>query len=91
MPLFTYVVSYKGGTYVAQDRKSNFKGWWSSWTSDIPAGALPALTNELKRELAKPWLHGDDWAPVPNRANVWKKAFLLNESEFCVYAVQTAT
>ena len=53
MPLYTYVVTYKGDTYVAQDKKSNFKGFVSSWTSDLPLGALKGLTPSLAKELQR--------------------------------------
>ena len=52
MPLYTYIVTYKGSSYVVQDRKSNFKGFVSSWT-DIPANALPGLNANLLKELMK--------------------------------------
>ena len=36
MPLFTYLVTYKGATYIAQGSHSNFTGFAMTW-----AGALP--------------------------------------------------
>jgi hypothetical protein len=88
MPLFTYIVSYKGASHVVQERRSNYRGWWSSWTSEIPAGALPGLTPSLKQELSKPW-GAVDWVAVLNRTHVWKKSFPLGGSEFSVYVIQT--
>jgi hypothetical protein len=90
MPLYTYVVAYKGDTYVAQDKKSNFKGFVSSWTSEIPSNALKSLTPSLAKELAKIAYSGD-FTPVPGRTNVWRKTILLDNSEFVVIAVQTET
>jgi len=51
MPLYTYVVSFKGACYVAQGSHSNHKGFVSTWCSNIPAGALPGLTAALHKEL----------------------------------------
>ena len=90
MPLYTYVVTYKGDTYVAQDKKSNFKGFISSWTRDMPAGAMKALTPSLTKELQNAAYYGE-FPSVPGRKNVWRKSFLLGGSEFVVVAVQTET
>jgi len=44
MPLYTYILVYKGHSYVAQGRYSNFRGFVSSWTSELPPNVLPGLT-----------------------------------------------
>lgn len=88
MPLYTYIVSFKGAIYAAQGSYSNFKGFVSIWSGDIPDGALPSLTPALKQELAQKVYRGD-FAEVPNRKHVWRKSINLNGDEFIVYAVQT--
>lgn len=88
MPLYTYIVSFKGATFVAQDRKSNFKGFVSSWTSDIPAGALPGLTPALQDKLRRK-AYEDEFQAVPNKTHVWRKEIDLEGSVFTVHAVQT--
>jgi len=88
MPLYTYIVSFKGATHAAQGSYSNFKGFVSSWSGDVPDGALPGLTPALKQEQAKKAYRGD-FVEVPNRKHVWRKSIDLNGDEFIVYAVQT--
>lgn len=88
MPLYTYVVSYKGATHVAQGSHSNFKGFISTWCSNLPAGALPAVTPVLHRELAEKAYRGE-FPPVANIKNAWRKSIELGGSEFVVVAVQT--
>lgn len=88
MPLYTYVVAYKGDTYVAQDRKSNFKGFVSSWVSELPQGALKALTPNLAKELRRVAYEGE-FVPVFGRTHVWRKCIPLGDSEFVVIAIQT--
>ena len=90
MPLYTYVVTFKGSTYVAQDRKSNFKGFVSSWSSEIPKDALLGLTPSLQTELGKKAYLGD-FQTMPNKKNVWYKTIDLGGNTFTVYAVQTET
>jgi hypothetical protein len=88
MPLYTYLVSYKGASRVTQGSHSNFKGFISSWCSNIPAGALPALTPALHKELATK-AYGGDFLAIPNTKNVWRKSIEVGSSEFTVIAVQT--
>ena len=63
MPLFTYLVSYKGDTYVTQARRSNFRGF-GDWAS-IPPKELPQLTPKLRKELGQGRYGGFD--EVPNQ------------------------
>jgi hypothetical protein len=88
MPLYTYVVSYKGATHVAQGSHSNFKGFISTWYSNLPAGALPALTPTLHRDLAAKAYQGE-FPPVPNIKHAWRKTIELGGSDLDVVAVQT--
>ena len=88
MPLYTYVVSYKGATHVAQGSHSNFKGFISTWCSNLPAGALPTLTPALHHDLAAKAYRGE-FPPVANIKHAWRKSIELGGSEFVVVAVQT--
>jgi hypothetical protein len=88
VPLYTYVVIYKGDHFVAQAKHSNFLGFVSSWTSELPAGAMPSLTGDLRKELAHKAYRGE-FGAVPNRRLVWRKIIDLGGSNFTIYAVQT--
>ncbi|MES2353116.1 MAG: hypothetical protein V4568_01740 [Pseudomonadota bacterium] len=88
MPLYTYIASFRDSTYVAQGSYSNFKGFVSSWSGDLPENALPGLSPPLKKELSQK-AHGGEFAEVPNRKNVWCKTIDLNGERFVVYAIQT--
>ena len=87
MPLYTYVVAFKGQTFATQGSYSNFKGFVTAW-ADLPAGALPSLTPSLKKELAQK-AYRSDFLEVPNRKHLWRKSIDLSGEEFVVYAVQT--
>ncbi|WP_224963111.1 hypothetical protein [Geomonas subterranea] len=88
MPLYTYIVTFKGSSYVAQAKHSNFRGFVSSWTSELPQNALQGLTPDLKKELSQKAYRGE-FNEVPNRKHVWKKSIDLEGEEFTVFAVQT--
>jgi hypothetical protein len=85
MPLYTYVTTYKGATYVAQGRHSNFKGF-ATWIADIPDKALPELTPALRKQLNP---YQGDFDPLPNQERVWRKSLMVGGSELTVVAVET--
>lgn len=88
MPLFTYIVSYKNSSYVAQGSRSNFTGFAMTWAANIPETELPALTPVLRRELVQKAYQGSFMA-VPKAKHVWRKLFEVGGSELLVCAVQT--
>ena len=88
MPLFTYIVSYKGESYVAQGSHSNFTGFAMTWASKIPATELPTITPALRKELVGK-AYGGTFVAVGNVKNVWRKSLELGNSELVVHAVQT--
>jgi hypothetical protein len=88
MPLYTYVVSYKGASHIAQGSHSNFKGFISTWCSNIPTGVLPALTPSLYRELVGKAYSGE-FVAISNAKHVWRKSLEVGGSECTIVAVQT--
>jgi len=88
MPLYTYIASFKGASCVTQDSRSNFRGFVNAWTSELPAGALPALSPALRKELGTKAYRGE-FEAVPNRKHVWRKVVDLGGEELVVYAIQT--
>ena len=88
MPLFTYIVSYKGANHVAQGSHSNFTGFAMTWAANIPTSALSTVTPALRKELERKAYQGT-FVAVENTKHVWRKAMELGTSELVVYAVQT--
>ena len=88
MPLYTYIVNFKGAIYAAQGSYSNFRGFVSDWSRDLPGDAIPGLTHNLRKELSQK-AHRGEFVEVLNRKHLWKKSIDLNGDEFVVYAVQT--
>lgn len=77
MPLFTYVVAYKGESYIAQTRRSNPKGF-PDW--------MEALPKELRNNINP---YGGSFEPMPNRQHVWRKSLTVGDHELTIVAVQT--
>ena len=88
MPLFTYIVSYKSSSYIAQGSHSNFTGFAMTWSAHIPEAELPALTPDLRKELVQKAFQGS-FVAVPNAKHVWRKSVVVGGSELQICAVQT--
>ena len=71
MPLYTYVVSYRGSTHAVQGRYSNYKGFAPTALAQILDGALPARP----RRYVRIWPKRGEWAPVPGSSVCGKQAF----------------
>ena len=78
MPLYTYVAIYKGSSYIAQQRRSNYQGF-GDW--------IEALPTALKKKAAQKMYA--EFEPVPNRQNVWRGTLTIDDSELVVIAIQT--
>ena len=78
MPLYTYVAIYKGTSYIAQRRRSNYQGF-GDWIEALP----PAL----KKKAAQKMYAG--FEPVPDRQRVWRRSQIIDDSELVVIAIQT--
>lgn len=88
MPLYTYIVTYKGATHMAQDSHSNFIGFVRTWADGIPASALPSLTPVLRKLLLQRAYEGT-FVQQTGATHVWKKSLELGGSELTVFAIQT--
>jgi hypothetical protein len=78
MPRYTYVATYRGMSYIAQRRRSNFQGF-GDWIEELPP--------MLRKKATKKMFAG--FEPVPNRQNVWRKTLMIDDGELVVIAVQT--
>jgi len=88
MPFYTYVVSYRGATYVDQVRSSNIKGHGPGFVGAMlakpEAHFSPKMINETVGKA-----YYTEWTPVPNRINLWRASFDLEGSEFLIHVIQT--
>lgn len=87
MPLYTYVATYKGESFVAQGQHSNYVGFASTWAA-LPAAALAGLPQVARKALARD-AYRTDFSAVPNRTHVWTKTMQIDEFPMVVYAIQT--
>ena len=84
MPLYTYVVSYRGFSHVSQASRSNFQGF-ADWYKELPPDTPPGL----KQKIADDRQIYAGFEPVPNRKHVWRKVVPVGSEELVIVAVQT--
>ncbi len=82
MPLYTYIVTYRSRSHVAQTRRSNFKGF-IDWTE-----VVPDLGPNRKQELSD-GAYRAEFEAVPNRRHVWRASLSLGGHDLTVHVVQT--
>jgi len=82
MPLYTYVISFNGNTYVSQSSHSNFRGF-ISWVD-----VVKDISSALKQELAQKAYRGEFYA-IENKKHIWRKSIDLGGHELVVHAIQT--
>ena len=88
MPLYTYIVTFKGAVHIAQGSHSNFTGFVSTWASSIGGGALSTMTPVQRKELTNRAYEGK-FEAVSGAAHVWRKSIEIGGSDCVVVAVQT--
>ena len=77
MPLYTYLATYKGESYIAQARRSNPKAF-PDW--------VEALPSELQGKVNP---YDGTFEAIANRKNVWRKTVMLGGSDLLVFVIQT--
>lgn len=82
MPLYTYVIAFKGNTYISQSSHSNFRGF-ISWVE-----AIPNITPATKKGLSQK-AHQGEFTPVAHKKHVWRKSIELADDALVVLAIQT--
>jgi hypothetical protein len=79
VPLFTFVMSYKGATKVYQHRRSNYRGFLLE-----PIGAafpeLSAQFGDLVRMAPE---------PVPTVERTWRASMRVHGQEFTLHVIET--
>ena len=81
MPLYTYVMSYKGHTTAYQERRSNPKGW----IMQVVASSFPGLikTNALTSIMSA------GVTPVTGMIKTWRVSTLVEGEPFEMHIVET--
>jgi hypothetical protein len=78
MPLYTYVIAYRGAVHTAQTRRSNPSGF-AVWLETLP----PLLRKQVRNPHT-------GFEPIPNRQRAWKEQDSIDGDELVVIAVRTA-
>lgn len=79
MPLFTYVMSYRGETKVSQHKLSNYTGFLLTPISAVFPNLKPAF-GELMRMRPE---------PIPGVERAWACSLQISEDVFTLHVVET--
>ena len=78
MPLYTLVISHRGRIAVAQQRRSNWRGFYQAVIEKFPD--LASATAAMMRTAPE---------PVPNIARTWRAALQVDGADLVVHIVET--
>lgn len=79
MPLYTFVMTFKGTTKVAQYRRSNYTGFVLTPIAEAFPHLEPAFGDLMRMRPA----------PVPNTQRVWTCATNMSGEAFTLHVVET--
>jgi len=88
VPLYTYIVTFKGSVHIAQGSHRNFTGFISTWASGISEGTFSTMTPVQRKELTNRAYEGK-FEIVSGVSHVWRKSINIGGSDCVVVAVQT--
>lgn len=77
MPLYVYVVTYKGMSYINQAEGSNVRGF-PNWIAAIP--------KELQNAVDP---SDNAFEASPNQPNVWRKVISIDGIDLVIRAIET--
>lgn len=86
MPLYTYIATYRGRSYVKQGRYSNYRGWTPYMITEMPESFVPKSDKALLQELVGK-LQRSEWSAVDFCSNVWRTSVEVRGDRFEYIAV----
>jgi hypothetical protein len=86
VPLYTFITTYEGQTYVSQATRSNYEGH-ADWVNALPKTVMSKWSKEDHQRFK--WDVFGGFHAIPNRANTWIKTMRFGGSDMIVVAVQT--
>ena len=88
MPLFTFFLEYKGGTYISQVRAQSYKSAPKVWAEKLDLSVISQLESDFQSKLLK---SVDNEIPTPIKGidKVWCCS-LLSLKETLMHFVQTS-
>jgi hypothetical protein len=87
MPLFTFFLEYKGGTYISQVRAQSYKSAPKVWAEKLDLSVISQLERDFKRKLQES-VDGETPTPLKGIDKTWCCS-LLTLKETLVHFVQT--
>ena len=87
MPLFTFLMEFKGGTYLAQVRESSPRRALRRWLQTLDVDPITGMGAGTKREFLK-WLPESGPVRVAGLQNAWCATFTSRSAHALVHFVR---
>lgn len=93
MPFFTFIVDYRGGTYVSQVTAPDVEAAVLAWAAQLEIEAIPGLKpkhkTKLERQLAQDFAVDDRPVRLDGLDNAWFTSILVRNKCMYINIVQT--
>lgn len=88
MALYTFIMSYRGGTYIAQVNAATLQKAKQKWLAVLEVDAVKHLGVKMKEELDKE-ITNDSNIAINNTTNVWINCASIKGGFVIVHIIKT--
>ena len=88
MALFTFLMEFRGGTYLAQVQAKSPRAALRKWLHSLDAGPIAGMGPRTKREFLR-WLPEAGPTPISGLSRTWCASFVSRSGLALIHFVQT--
>ncbi len=86
MKKYTFLVEFRGGTYISQHIEEDIYGALKTWAASLDTSIYPQrIIKKLQKEIV-----GEEPSPITGVENVWCCAFIPYNSFLLLNIIETA-
>jgi hypothetical protein len=86
MKKYTFILEFKGGTYISQNYEESINSSIKSWVNNLKIEEIQGMTQNKYLILTSKALNADNLAQLQNLNGVWCLCFTLISS-FCLITI----
>lgn len=89
MSLYTFIMDYKGGTYLSQvNTENSLKDACFNWANQLKPSEIVGFGEKTKVKLIEQ-IQDKEIVPIKNLLNVWCLSFLIRNNLVLITVIQT--
>ena len=89
MPLFTFVIDFRGGTYLSQNSAQNVSEASERFCEAIASDSAHPLHAQTRRSIAATLSEGSDWVELAGLNSVWCTSCVISDELALIHMIKT--